>query len=403
MIYKGLYTFLCILLFQKLSAQHFATWANLNSMIYIILLWLDGGFHKSIARFIPEFSKNTKALNSFVFWLIIVKITMLTLALPLFLIIAPYLCRLLNLYAEPSYFLLASITLCMQGILFTCKLIYHAHFWNKEFNLINTAFLVVETMINIILLYMIHEPTRLIESIFCTKIISSMLTTMITLILLSYRYHHRTATYLPLNSAYLVKAFIQHSLFIWFSTIIKSVTERNIMLPLLTYCMGHTTANIFKIANDGALFLYRFVTNTIGSADTAFLTHAALISDHQSLPTAFKELVAKVLNLCLLAIIMLVPLTLLFNTKLINHSILYIFLLLTSGYLLESLLSPYERLLEIKRCYWFLLVAYAPYMIMLIFLMTGTLGLHAGLLSILAIIHGSRLVSSLIMVRLAHT
>lgn len=400
-VYKGLQTVLSIVLFHTLSAHYFATWANFNSIIYLVLLWLDGGFNKSIARFIPEFSKNTTARNMFIRVLIFIKIGLIILALPIIIFIMPHLCTLLNLALEPSLIALACITLITQGIVFTIKMIYHAHFWNKEFNIIQTGFLTLETLINIALVSITHNQSDVIFYILTMRIMSGTMTIGVTLIALTNRYRQMAITTEEINTVILMRRFFHHSLFIWFSTIIKSMTERNVMLPLLTYLIGHQTANIFKIANDGALFVHRFVTTTIGTADTTFLTHAILLPEKNQFSKAFKELSTKIINLSVIAVIAIVPLGIMFNTKLISQtSTCYIFLLLAVGYLLESLLSPYERVLEIKRSYVSLLCAYIPYIFMLLIITIYFNWFQGNLITIFLMIHVSRLMSALIMTRL---
>ncbi|MCA9769960.1 hypothetical protein KC460_01160 [Candidatus Dependentiae bacterium] len=405
--YKILYTGLLFLLYQRLTTDYFATWSNINSIIYILLLWIDFGFSKSIARFIPEFYCSTKDLNRFVSRMILFKLITLMCAVPLFFVITPTLCSYLGLLCiHHSFFQLGALVLVSHGITSTIKLVYHAHFWQKEFSLLSTLLLILETIINIMLFLYIARPDNLIIGIFITRIINSFITGILAFVFLKKKY--RTCGKIQgkkINTNNLYKSFLMHSSFMWFSTSIKSLTERNIMVPLLTYTLGPLTANIFKVANDGALLFYRSVAQTIGTADTALLTHAMVHHHAQEhvLHTAFKTLVRQVLFLCFIAIAIVCPLLFVINGHTHKIRIIPLFILLTISYLIEAVLSPYERILEIKRAYKLLSLAYIPYTITIALFFYWYDKVLIGLFGTLVVIHGARLASSVSMVWLSYT
>jgi hypothetical protein len=196
--------------------------------------------------------------------------------------------------------------------------------------------------------------------------------------------------------------FIQHTTIMWINNNLKSLSERNFLVPFFTHTIGPAYANIFKVANDAALLFYRIAIKTIGTTDTALLAHVHARKDgYEVMPIAFKKLTTKVITICLplLGIILLISLQT--NHWFHNIFIFHAFIIMALCYIAEVLLLPYERILEIKQNYFLLCIAYVPYSIMLILLFTKQLALHFGLLGTVLLIHGVRLVSLLIMAVLA--
>ena len=70
-IQKLLTTLLSVILFYKLTPINFSIWANINSVIFLILLWIDFGFRKSIPCYIPEISKSPKSHIAFTKFIIL--------------------------------------------------------------------------------------------------------------------------------------------------------------------------------------------------------------------------------------------------------------------------------------------------------------------------------------------
>jgi hypothetical protein len=191
--------------------------------------------------------------------------------------------------------------------------------------------------------------------------------------------------------------FIAYSAAMWSSMIIKSLSERNFMLPLLTYTLGPELANIYKVANDGALFFQRAILKTIGTTDTSLLTHA----EHESiyLSQAFQQLMSKIITICLPLLGFFVYSITYGNSILMSHpTICRLFIIITITYLIESILSPYERVLEVKSHYLKLGLAYSPYVISMIILICSPIMHYLGLVNTILWIQTVRLISSGIMV-----
>ena len=81
--YKTFTTILSFLLFKFLITQDFSIWANINSVIFLLLLWLDFGFRKSIPRYLPEFAKNREAHKRFIQYILYFQFSILLITTPL--------------------------------------------------------------------------------------------------------------------------------------------------------------------------------------------------------------------------------------------------------------------------------------------------------------------------------
>ncbi len=402
-IYKISATLLTFLLYNKLDSKTFSTFANLNAIIFLLLLWIDFGFQKSIPRFCPFYAKNSNDLKSFIKSLLTFKIIILVLALPLYLILVDRFANTLHLTEFKSYFYAGVILLLLEGIISVIRLIYHAYFWQKQFNSMNALSLMLEIGLDLGCILLIPNQFILLAMLLMSKILSRVVLLLLSGIKLP-RLSHNIAQNKEqaINVEQLNKRFMIHSSIMWFNTNIKSLTERNVLVPLFTHIFGPAVANMFKVANDGALLFYRIVIKSIGTADTALFAHIDSMGEgKETWQVAFKKLTTKIaaLVLPLLGIVFV-----LYKYKLMikyDNNVFLIFLLISICFLMEVMFSPYERVLEVKRDYVLLTCAYTPYIIMVIVLLTTNLMTSIGLFNSITLIHGVRLVSSLIMLALA--
>lgn len=404
-IYKTFSTLLTFALFKYLTTQDFSTWANINSIIFLALLWIDFGLRKSIPRYCPEFAKDSTSHKRFIKYLIIFQTTLLIVATPILMYATNGLSRLLNLHDHTLFFYITGGLFFMEGMLALLRLIYHAHFWNKQFNLLTIIALMIEMIINIFIVIYAPSSIAILKGIFVTKLCMNLLVNAVGIIMLAQLYKDKNYPgnqIINFNNTF--KEFIKHSLMMWINTNLKSLSERNVLVPVFTYTMGAPIANLFKVANDGALFFYRIVLKTIGTTDTALLSHVQSSSEEEKLmPIAFQKLASKIASLCipLLGILLVLFLheQLLFSSPFVFQT----FFIMTIGYVIELILSVYERVLEIKRRYVLLMIAYAPYILMLCVLLSFNLVSCIGLIGCLLIIHSVRLVSSLITLTLTRS
>jgi hypothetical protein len=409
-VYKVLFTTLSLLLYKNLTATDFTFWANLNSSIFLILLWTDFGFRKSIPRYCPEFSHDKSAEKTFLIRTLLFKILILCASTPLFIYAIKNLAHLIN----PTHYLcllsIASTLFIVEGIIAIQQLIFHSYFWNKQFNLLSTIVMTIEMLVSITLLYSHEQPLR---AILTTKIIGGIIIILTSMILLLKLYKikkplinrkQKNNTEQGKTTQQLYKEFATHSLIMGVNNNLKSLSERNFIIILLTHTVGHIPANIFKVANDGALLFYRIVIKVIGTADTSLLSYIEVSKQKKELMNvAFKKITTKVAGLCF-PLFGLVFISLFLDYDFFNDTYVFqLFAVMACGYLSETMLLPFERVLEVKRQYKSLLIAYVPYTIMIIFLLNGSIITSFGLLWSITLIHSVRLVSITIMYLIVYT
>lgn len=390
---KFSYLLLSFLLYTRLTPQDFSSWANLLGMVYLFLLWADMGLRRSLPRFLPLFAQSNKEFRSFLWFVFTRQTSVLIVGALLFCWYMPHLCTLLCMGQARQMLHLGIFLFMSEGILTLMNLIFHAHFWQKQFNLISTSVITVEMIANITLIALIPPDMFLVRSLIVTKICGTCITIIICLALLK-----KLSTSLiaqPEKGASFQmhkKQFMMHSALMWSSITTKSLSERNFMLPLFTYFLGPELANIYKVANDGALFFQRAIHKTIGTTDTSLLAHTA--DEPENITRAFNHLLKKVLTLC-------IPLTIIFlclipyaDQMVGKHPLaIQLFIMITIGYLMESILAPHERLLEVKANYEKILTAYLPYLTTMALIIFSPLVPSIGLAPSIVIIMSIRLTS----------
>lgn len=396
--YKISSTILTFALFHYLNTKDFSTWANINSIIFLTLLWIDCGFRKSIPRYCPEFAKNRQSHQQFISSIIRFQILLLTLTLPLFILS-------LNYIANTTTMLLifAGVTFFIEGLISITRLIFHAHFWNKQFNITSTVIMLLEMITSGIITIYVKTSAIILPGIFIAKIIAGTSTLIISMYLFKKLYLYNSYPQgKTIDQRLQRREFIIHSGFMWLNNNLKSLTERNFLVPIVTTTYGPAQANIFKVIHDGALLFHRIIVKTIGTTDTALLAHIEVSPEKENLmPLAFQKVAKQIAAICLPFLGILLLLFLLTNTAMRDINVFRYFFIITISYFIESLLSPYERVLEVKRCYSSLFKAYVPYIIMLTIFFIYPIMSLIGLLPFLLVIHIVRLVSSFLMVQRA--
>jgi len=195
-----------------------------------------------------------------------------------------------------------------------------------------------------------------------------------------------------------------YSCTMWMATIIKSFTERNFLVPFITHALNPEIANIFKLSNDMALVFYRFILKTIGTADTSLLSQSSLFGNNVAFNAAFTKLITKIAHLCLFAFVIIMAINMyriyFFDTKTIGQ----LFLITAICYIIEALLLPFERILEIKENYLYLFIGYIPYIVILILILfaSNIPTLSSSFISFIILVHIARLASSFLITIFAH-
>ena len=161
---------------------------------------------------------------------------------------------------------------------------------------------------------------------------------------------------------------------------------------------GPVVGSTLKLSQDSALFFQRIAIKTIGSADTSLLSYTTSneSENKQSFIDAYNVLInttAKLISM--LVVIILISMTINYTTT--STEMFILFSIFTIGYMVEILLAPYERILEVKQEYKKLWLAYTPYIIGIIGVAIYLYFYKLPITTIICIIHILRLTSSLIM------
>lgn len=398
-IYKILFVAFSFALYQSLPAQDFSLWATVNSTVFIILLWLNCGLKKSIPRFSPAFAKNIQTHHYFINGLLLFQtILLFCVGLPLLYFLVPFFFPQLT-FVMP-FFMGIFIT---QGLVTLLELIFHAHFWQKQFNLLQTFFILCEMIVNFLLLSCKVPTDQLIKYTFITKTAAGACIAVASFFMLPALYRDRNYPGTEkVNLLQTAKQFFIHSGAMWASSIIKSLSERNVLFPYLTLMIGISSANFFKITHDAALFFQRVALKTIGVTDTALLAHLEV--DHKRSKTflnSFKKLQKSVFILCGGLWCMAITYLCYTTRNNINSDYIGLFMIIMSSYLLEIVLSPFERILETKQNYTLLCFAYIPYLVIIAASLYFKFATQMTLFPFISLLHCARLISAFLMKRYA--
>ena len=391
-VHKLLATSCTFLFFKMLPTATFSLWINSTSIIFLTVLWLDCGLRKTVPRYVQEFIATKRFTASLIKYYLVLLLLVLP---PWYLVMKPW----LTVYAP-----LAAILLVCESMGALLRLIFHSHFWHKQFNSMHAAVLFATTcaQMSIVMAFNQHNPF-LLSALIISQICGSIAVLCLALGALPalFRSHvyplEGNSTDDPATRKKLTREIATHAGIMWGTTIGKSITERNMLVPLFTTIFGAHHANIFKVGQDGALLLQRVVIKTIGTTDTSLLAHAYKKGEETLIHKVLKKITTKIATLCLpvsgILLVILAKRDLFFSDPTVFH----IFYLIVSCYLIESSLSVYERVLEVKRAYRAIFAAYVPYVIVMGVCIFFNLFSSIGLIGSILVIQGVRLVSLLSM------
>ncbi len=391
LVYKSIFIMRTLLLYSALPAQDFATWAMLNSIIFLLLLWLDFGLRKAIPRYAPVFASLKSSLMPA---LIRLQSFILLLALPIV-----YYCVAHITHSLPIL-CIAIVLYLLEGIHTIMRSLYHAYFHNRYFNQLSTTLTLADMAL--MLISVIFLP---VGHLLCAILLGTLITRFVLVVSAIRAWHQQPAplvTAPPINEQIEQKKFIKHALFMWVTTILTSISERNFLVPFITYGVGIDTGTLFKVANDGALFFYRMIIKTIGSADTALLAHMQVHNqqDRQNQYPIHKTIqkLSTQIGRLVLPLLGIVGLIILIGWRFYHDTIVFqAFLIMAIGYILETIWIPYERVLEVQQNYRVLFIIYIIYSISIALLFIFFISSWIGLLPFLICVHGVRLVTGMSM------
>ncbi|MFC1843125.1 hypothetical protein ACFLYU_05710 [Candidatus Dependentiae bacterium] len=263
---------------------------------------------------------------------------------------------------------------------------------------------IFKSITNIVFILTIQKSYTILQSIFVTEVSTVFIAILISIIMLKRLYKSKNDDCQTITQKNLAREFVFHSGIMWVNNNIKSLSERNFMMLFFTHLLGPLQANLFKLANDGALLFQRIVVKTIGTTDTSLLSYVQVYENSKNtkvMQIAFQNIATKISYLCIPLLGVLFFITCNFSYLFSNRFAFKIFFVIATFYLFEHLLSPYERLLEIKRRYLMLSFSYLPYIFILILLVYFKFATSAGLFKTILAIHAARISSCLALLFLA--
>ena len=381
--YKCSFVMRTVLLYRCMSSDDFSTWGILNSTLFLFLLWIDGGFRKSIPRF-------ALYVPSRIFFRILIPIQsfLLIVSLPLFLItlfwIKPF---------PLTLFIIAGATYISEGLHALMRHIFHGYFLNKSFNTLSIQITTGE-MFSTFSCITLLQSVYLLQTVLLIKFFFTTLLVMLSI----YRLRNHESSEHINTGKFAIKPFITHTIIMWFTAILKSLTERNFLMPLITKSIGTIEGNMFKVANDASLLFYRVIIKTIGSADTVLLATIHANDGEQSMMRdVTKKVTTQITRACIPLLGIVVFLMIFPNFITTDQYVFQLFLIMVIGYLAEATLLMYERILEVYINYRYIIIAYIPYGIAIMFLYKNSTLASIGLSNIIILVQGVRLVNAGVM------
>lgn len=382
---------LSLVLFTKLDSIQYCSWTTSMSCIYLTLAWLDCGLKKSVTRYSHVFTSSARVYGFFVLALIAFQLPVLT-------FVGPWLfkkmtCAISGSTAFAVYLIPLLLT---EGLISIFKILFHAQFFIKQFNVLGFSLLIFRTMIVIASVwYGIAQPIPLLYQV---HLITNIITLLCAPPLLYYLSMKSFLSKKELvsqkigdSSFILVFDFVRHSVIMWSTSLARTLSERNFLIPLFSVILGPFATANFKVSNDIALLAQRLLAKTIGTTDTALLATCLLEPGKKHLlPVALKHIIKSLLLLSVPCMIII----LVCSYYAPKHATLA--LLLASFYLIQNLLTPFERYSEVTQRYGRIYMSYIPYSVMLIyFYLTPTP--HFSLITLLVIVHCARLSTLILM------
>ncbi|MFZ5954472.1 MAG: hypothetical protein ACOYT8_05240 [Candidatus Dependentiae bacterium] len=360
----------------------FYQWSHSLALLYLILLWLDCGLKKSIARFALSLLQQSHSLIKKIIYFQLALLGVASLGIFFF-------HRFLFPYFSATQIILYLTLFIAQGIVFLLQNISHAYFLNKQFNCV----LILVTAIEILGISYIAFTCLTLEKLLMVKLLTTGMAVLITGINLK-RFIVQQVPFV--GSPTIENSFTKHTGIMGVTTILKSLSERNFLLPFFAATLGIESATLYKITNDAALACYRIVVKSLGSADTAFLSYANELGEQNFFNKSVIHLKRKVMLLTI-PLIMLLMLLLICLPYIFDNQFFVPLLILICSYIAESLLLPYERILEVQGRYKELITSYIVYGLGYGAAIVVVIVAKTGLLFALVAIQTVRLVSMVIM------
>ena len=402
---KSLSTILTFFLFNKLSTRDFSIWANMYSAIFLTLLWLDFGLKKSLPRYLPEFVKNNCNTEKLVKKILFCKIVAIIFFTLFFIFVSKYIISTCSVIEKNNIFYIGCMLFVAEGFCSVIQIIYYSYLWQKQFNLLMSIVVVVKNFIICFFVFANVKSFLLLKSIFWTEISGTFVAGLYALFWLKSLFKRKKCTIRREDNRRKIKRrknlnkeLVLHSAALWFNDGLKSFSARNFMVLFFTRVLGPFQGNFFKLTNDCALLFQRIVIKTIGTTDTSLFSYIEISENNQKYIThAFEQLIRKISIIFIPLIGIMLPLLLHFNNMFQDSYVCILFFILIVFYIVETILYPYERLLEVKRKYKILFFSYTPYICMLCIICLFRMAIYKNIIFLIVCIYSMRISSYLVM------
>lgn len=361
-IFKLTLTILTFVLYKQFTTTEFAVWTGISSIVYLISVWADMGMRKTIPTYFPLLQEGIR--RKYVFLTIALYTVALCCACPIVVLIVHIYTYKVGLPMNNSLFFASSLLFFGHSLEMLIQTIFHAYLWHKTFNTLLAFFQTLYMTLVLSAVLMLPPSLEMVTYIIIGKGIASLVCTSICFYILKKRLPAAVST--QTLSPSMLNDFLHHASLMWSATICKSFSERNITVPFVTFCLGPALGNLFKVAQDAALLFQRLIFRTIGSTDTslfAYLKSTHSIKDSQYIfQQAFSQLTTKLAYLTLPLIGLIWFMQCQVSGSHTQNYGFQLFFILSIGLLLELLLTPFERMLEVQCNYRDLIYVYIFYL-----------------------------------------
>ncbi len=397
-VFKLTSTLLTFVLFKQLSTIDFAVWTGINSLIYLILVWADMGMRKTIPTFFPLIIEGNR--KQYTFLLVSAYTVIITIACPFALWLVTRYAYQVNLPMNNALLFASALLFFGHGFEMLFQTIFHAYLWQKTYNKLLATIQFVYMVLVIGAAFIFTPSLSMVFYIVLGKGIASLMCAILSAALLNKRLPDTNKALEPLSHDFLLQ-FIKHAGLMWGAAILKSLTERNITVPFVTYFLGPALGNIFKVAQDGALLFQRLIFRTIGTTDTslfAYLKHAHNAhAESHVFQNAFTKLATKFAYFAIPLIGVVWFMQCQVSCCGTSSYGFNLFFITSIGLLLELLFIPYERMLEVHADYSDLAYAYLFYIVNISIIFGAMAYGYIHLITFIIALYGVRLLSMGIM------
>lgn len=398
-LYKILSLGATCFLYMVLPTHEYNMWALVQSTIFMLVLILDCGMKKTIPRYILLFAKNKKTYTTFLVWLFVATLCItFFIGIPLLYYITTHYLSLV-VYKEKKALL--AFLLLGETLLATIATLYHSHFMQKYYYSLYLVCFAAEMALVSLCATGYYTSIPFIVSFLYIKLFFCIVMVISTLYYVPLLYKTIFQRYQDLEEKPTIphyKEIVFHALSMWASTSLKALTEKNGLFPFITTTYGTTVANCFKVTHDCTLFFQRIALKTIGINDIAALSYE--LTNQTTTIISYKTTTIikhKIMILCSSIFLIGSSVGIFYHYYYKGAFLFPLFLLSLSCYMIEILLSPFERVLEAQQKYSALWIRYSPYIILITMLLFFKWYINWSLFTCMLYIHLTRLVSALLM------